>query len=475
MCDASTKGLGGLLEQRHQGEWCPVAYGSRSLNPSEKNYAPIELETLAVVFACKHFHEYVYGRQFIVQSDHQPLKSIFAKSLVKSPPRLQRFLLTLQRYDFKVDYIRGVQNVVCDTFSRAPLKNDKPEIPADEINSQIHLVISSLLISDTKFEEIVGETVTDETLQCLIKQIRDGWPESQRDVDPRMLAYHSYRNELSVVDGMVLKGDRILIPQSMRKNILNILHQGHQGIENVKQRARTSVFWPNIDNQITDIVNRCDLCQEYRNRQAQEPQISHAIPDEPWIKIGTDLFSIGNQTYLIIIDYHSKYFDVYKLPDATARTVIEYTKKSFSKFGIPTEVISDNGPCYNAKKYKRFSKDWDFKHNTSSPSYPKSNGMAERTIQTVKKTIRKCRRKGNDLDLALLVLRTTPRKNQVFSPAEILMNRRLRTNLPSIQTYDYNDAKKPQIKHRDTNIDESGRELKKLRVGDTVRIHDGKG
>ena len=185
-----------------------------------------------------------------------------------------------------------------------------------------------------------------------------------------------------------------------------------------------SVFWPNLNGHINDIVSRCELCQQNRNRQPKEPMISHDIPDEPWTKVASDLFKIGTQDYLCIIDYNSKFFDVYDIPDATGETVVEYTKSSFSRFGTPKEVITDNGPCYDSRVYKHFSKSWDFKHNTSSPLYPESNGMAERTVQTVKKTIRKCKRNGEDVHLALLAIRSTPRKSQLYSPGEILMKRK---------------------------------------------------
>ena len=471
-CDASKQGLGCLLEQKEGKEWHPVAFGSRSLNPAELNYAPIELETLAVVFACKHFHEYLYGRQFIVQSDHQPLKTIFSKSITKSPPRLQRFMLSLQRYDFEVEFIRGAQNVVSDMFSRAPLCNNQTEIPSDEINSQIHLVVSSLPISDTKREEIISETAKDQSLQCLIKQMEKGWPECQKDIDPLIQPYSSFHSEISVNEGIVFKGDRVVIPQSMRPSILKILHQGHQGIENVKIRARSSVFWPHINSQITDMVGRCELCQECRNRHSDEPPINHEVPKEPWVKVGTDLFSISGQNYLLIIDYMSKYFDIYEIPDASAKTVVEYTKMSFSKFGVPKEVISDNGPCYDSILYKKFAKKWDFKHVTSSPTYQKSNGMAERTVQSVKKTIYKCKRSGEDVHLALLILRSTPRKNKFHTLGEILMKRTLRTNLPSMHKPEVESARlrlNPVEPKRSTL-----RYLPELEIGDTVRIYGDK-
>ena len=168
--DASKEGLGALLEQKFDDGWHPIAYGSRSLTKSEVNYAPIELETLAVVFACNRFNVYLYGRRFTVKSDHQPLKSIFSSVLANVPPRLQRFLLSLQKYDFDVEYVKGVENVVADAFSRNPLPNDGTEINEEDLSSYVHLVVSMLPISSEKFEELVEATKEDTALQLLMSQ-----------------------------------------------------------------------------------------------------------------------------------------------------------------------------------------------------------------------------------------------------------------------------------------------------------------
>ena len=467
--DASKEGLGALLEQKFDDGWHPIAYGSRSLTKSEVNYAPIELETLAVVFACKRFNVYLYGRRFTVKSDHQPLKSIFSSVLANVPPRLQRFLLSVQKYDFEVEYVKGVENVVADAFSRNPLPNEGTEISEEELSSYVHLVVSMLPISSEKFEELVEATKEDTVLQLLKSQIKKGWPLRQKEVDSRIAPFFPHKNELTETSGIILRGSRIVVPSIMRSDMVKLLHKGHMGEVNIKRRAKTAVFWPNINSHLTDIVKNCETCQEYRNKQSNEPLLPHDVPEKPWVKEGTDLFALGGKDYLIVVDYTSKYFDVVKLPNATARCVVEYTKEMFSRYGIPKEVVSDNGPCFHSKKYKKFSKDWDFKHTKSSPKYPRSNGMVERTIQTVKKTIRKCRKRGEDVHEAMLVLRTSP-KVDGLSPGERLMQRRLRSTLPMIQ-----EKGEYQPVVTETNHKEGKHKLlPKLSIGDRVRIHEGK-
>ena len=137
-CDASTLGLGTVLEQKSGGEWHPIAYSSRSLTCAEKHYSQLEREMLSIVFSCSKFHQYIYGHEFEVFNDHLPLKSIFRKDLKNTTARLQRFLMRLQKYQFTMDYISGSKLIVADARSRAPLKDNAPEIPQEESDIYIY-------------------------------------------------------------------------------------------------------------------------------------------------------------------------------------------------------------------------------------------------------------------------------------------------------------------------------------------------
>ena len=145
------------------------------------------------------------------------------------------------------------------------------------------------------------------------------------------------------------------------------------------------------------MVANCDVCQKFRNKQSYEPLMKHDIPSEPWNKVAADLFSLGNNNYMILTDYTGKYFEVCEIPDQTSTSVIKCIKRIFSRFGSPKVLISDNGPCFASYEFKHFLNSWDVKHRTSSPLYPRSNGLVERMIQTVKKTIKKCI-EGNEVN-----------------------------------------------------------------------------
>ena len=430
--DASIEGLGAMIEQKFDGQWHPIAYGSRSLGPSERNYAPIERETLSVVFGCTHFHEFLYGHTFVVKNDHQPLKTIFTKSIIECPPRIQRFFMALQKYDFKVEYEPGKYMVVSDALSRASLDEKTPEVSLNDMTHHVHCIMSNLPVSQSRLIQIQRETMKDETLQQVKQCVLNGWP-PKTQVNQQIAPYYKYRDEIVYNHDVLLKGQRIIIPASLREEIKYLIHQGHLGIEACKRRCRQSVFWPFINQEITNMVENCSNCLKYRRKQSKEPFIPHEVPTAPWLKVATDLFTIHNKNYVVVVDYFSKYFEVAALGDpADSVSVINALKRIFSRHGIPKLVYSDNGSQYTAFEFKEFAKKWDFSHITLSPFFPQSNGLVERTIQTVKRTMKKAHESKQDILMALLVLNTTPDKEGI-SHAERLFNRKLRTSLPSGQ------------------------------------------
>lgn len=193
-----------------------------------------------------------------------------------------------------------------------------------------------------------------------------------------------------------------------------------------------------MTSKITDMIANCSICLEHRNKQQKECLIPHEVPDQPWVKAGTDLFNLRNKHYLLVVDYHSKFCEVCLPPDTLSSTIVTHMKSIFARYGIPKVVISNNSPQYSSYHFATFAKKWDFKHIMSSPRYPQSNGMAEQTVQTVKKLIKKALQNGQHLYLALLNFRTSPTVDGCPSPAFRLMQRNPRTLLPSVKPYSLN-------------------------------------
>ncbi|KAK3107010.1 hypothetical protein FSP39_004902 [Pinctada imbricata] len=423
--DASKHGLGAALLQ----EGKPIAYASKSLTPSECDYAQIEKELFAIVFGCKRFHQYIYGRKVTVQSDHKPLVPIFKKPLHAAPPRLQRMLLQLGNYDLDITYVPGTKIPLADTLSRKHLPNTFPKY-SKGMDSHVHSILSHMPISNRKLDEIRTATANDLDLQTLIKVILNGWPSERRSYDPSLIEFWNHRDELTYLDGLVLKGHKILIPRSLRKMMLEHLHIGHAGIERTLRRARTTLFLPGLSNDVCNLVSSCPECLTYKNSNPKEPLTPHSVPDYPWQTVATDLFHWDDKEYLVIVDYYSRYFEVCHLNSTTSKSVIKQMKSVFSRFGIPEKVVSDNGPQYSSSDFTKLSSDYGFMHTTSSPRYPQSNGLAERTVQTIKRIFQKAKDSKSDPYLGLLEYRNTPIDNSGYSPAELLQGRQLRSILP---------------------------------------------
>ena len=289
--------------------------------------------------------------------------------------------------------------------------------------------------------------------------------------------YQPVKDELSVTNGLVLRGNRLVIPKSLQQEMLNKLHAGHQGITKCRQRALQSIWWPAIGKDIEETVNRCMVCCTTRFQHA-EPLLSSEFPDYPWQRLASDLFEWKKSKYLLVIDYYSRYIEIARLSTATSSDVITHMKSIFARHGVPESLTSDNGPQYAADQFKSFAKEYGFTHLTSSPRYPQGNGFAERAVRIVKNLLEK----GDDPYIALMAYRSTPLENG-YSPSELLMGRKLRTTipmiteqlLPSIPSKFLVKGKEVKIRDRQQknfNKYHHASPLKLLKSGDLVYIPD---
>ena len=153
------------------------------------------------------------------------------------------------------------------------------------------------------------------------------------------------------------------------------------------------------------------------------------LPDYPWQKVGSDLFELNGKPYLITVDYFSRYPEVTTLSSTSSLSVITALKSSFARYGIPEIVATDNGPQFSSQEFKLFAREYNFHHQTSSPHFPQSNGQVERGVKTVKKLLKDAK----DPHLSLLAYRSTPLPWCKLSPAELLMGRNIRSNIPQVQ------------------------------------------
>ncbi|KAL5006376.1 hypothetical protein ScPMuIL_015182 [Solemya velum] len=431
--DASSFGLGTvLLQRKHSSEkddWSPVAYASRAMSETEQRYAQVEKEALAVTWACERFAQFLIGKHFQIRTDHRPLVALLgSKPISDLPPRIQRFRMRLMRFEYSIHHVPGKELYTADALSRAPIAgtlNKVEEEFVDAVGMYVDSIVQQIPATGPGLEEIRMNLETDPVCKVITEYCLNGWPGYEKpSITTVTRPYWQIRDELSVCHGLLLRGSRLVIPTIMRAEVLHRIHEGHQGIVKCRERARNSVWWPGISKDIEYLVRNCANCVKHRADKA-EPLISTAFPDYPWQKLGTDLFHWRGATYLLIVDYFSRFIEIEKLKSLSSASVIQCIKPVFGRYGIPEVVVSDNGPQYNSFEFREFSSAYGFRHETSSPHYPQGNGEAERAVQTIKRVLSGAK----DPDRALLAYRATPLKNG-YSPAELLMGRKIRTTLP---------------------------------------------
>ncbi|RYE25774.1 MAG: hypothetical protein EOP45_04445 [Sphingobacteriaceae bacterium] len=350
--DASKFGIGSDILQGNK----PIAFASRSLTDTEVNYAQVEKEMLAVVFACKKFHHYIYGRSITIRSDHKPLVSVMKKDIHKIPnARLQRMRLSLLKYRVNLVYVPGKELYIADLLSRYYNKEDKTH-EIEDLNEFVH----TINITDERKEDFKKALQEDKCLSELKKVLLNGWPTDKKPLNEEVKSYWKHRNDLILDDDLIFLNDRVIVPVRLRANILSQLHASHQGIEKTKKRARSIVYWPGIDGAIEDMIAKCDVCQTSRPKSPKEPMISHTIPDLPFQKIGMDICEIGTKSYLIASDYYSRFLEILPLNNKTAGQCISKLEMFFATHGLPMEIIADNMP-FGSREFAKFCSENDIK------------------------------------------------------------------------------------------------------------------
>lgn len=477
-CDASQAGMGAACLQ----EGRPVAFVSRAMTPTQQNYAQIEKELLAVTLACEKFDDYIYGRTVTVETDHKPLETIFKKSILSAPTRLQKMLMKLQRYNLNVVYKRGAELYIADTLSRAYQPLTEPSLGNDDF--EIMTIHAMEQFTSTAIDKLQQESMTDVTLQKLKSVILSGWPKHIRDTSSSVRPYFTFRDELSIHDDIILKGDKVVVPTSLQANYVEQVHRGHIGYETSLRRAKDILFWPTMSQDIQKYVQSCSICNSCKPHQQKEPLKSHKVPQQPWSIVATDLFEWNKVNYLVTVDSYSGWYEIDALRSTGTNSteVIKRLKCHFARFGIPDQVISDNGPQYSSAEFQSFARQWNFQHITSSPTYPQSNGLAENAVKSAKNLLEKTKRDNTDPYLALLNVRNTPRDNILGSPSQRLLSRRTKTHLPTKEDLSHN-AQHQIIHDRLTQLrnqqkqyyDKTARPLTQLKSGDIVRMQTPSG
>ncbi|XP_022800929.1 uncharacterized protein K02A2.6-like [Stylophora pistillata] len=281
-------------------------------------------------------------------------------------------------------------------------------------------------------QRIKQETAKDPVLASLCNVITSGWPAERKEAPEQLRQYWSFRDEISIYDGVAYRSHQVIVPSTLREEMLQKIHKAHLGADSSIRRARESLFWPGMQAEIKEKCFSCGLCAQYANERPQEPMKSHTIPTRPWPKISANLFQLNGNNNLVMVDHysHCDYIELDSLSgNTTANSVIKAMKREFARHGITDELITDNGPQLESHEYLRFAQEYGFTIVKLSPYYSRVNGKAESAVKISKEILKKSRKE--DPYLALLEYRNTPQQGHNYSPAQRLMSRRLKDVIPT--------------------------------------------
>lgn len=475
LTDASKlNGLGFALIQREKSTTCLgrirlVQCGSCSLSAAQKNYATVELELSAVWFAVQKCAFYLRGMpKFEVITDHRPLLGIFKKPLANfNNTRLQRLRENLDQFSFNVTWSQGKNHLIADALSRFPVFAPDPSLD--------FALCSAIKEIDPAFKIILD--YIDQEYNLLKDCI-----EKNRPLPPSLSPFgeisHEIRLGMDGENGLLLVGDRLIVPRPARRQILELMHMSHSGINKTIELANQLYYWPGMRNEFQLWVRKCATCVTHLPSQSHEPiQSEMDTASFPMEAVSTDLFEISGKTFLIMVDRFSGFPLVALLRSTTTETIWKTLLEWFHMFGFPKKIKSDNGPQFR-QKFGDFCAQHDIIFSTSSPYNPRSNGLAEAAVKSVKNLLKKGGGSDNTtFRAALLEWRSTPRTDG-FSPAVGFFGRNPRTRLPTSRSLgfqlesmtNFTEARK---KATDQRVERAGgQSLPPLAIGQVVHIQN---
>ena len=434
ICDASPYGVGAVLCHTVQGpdgakEERPVRFASRTLSATERRYSQLDKEALAIMFAMKKFSRYLYGRKFLIVTDHKPLIHLFnptAEIPGNLSPRMTRWAITLSSMDYRIQHRPGADIGNADFLSRLPLPSPSQDLYPDPAGI---LLLESKLPDVINAQAIVRATAEDPLLSNILKWTIGGWPSV---IPSEAKVYSNKRASLSVLNECLLFGDRVVIPSALRPDVIQLIHAAHPGIQCSKAIARSIVWWPGLDEDLTKAVRACQPCQLAANLPVKAQFQPWPKATQPWERVHLDYAGpFMGKVFLIAVDAFSKWPVIKVMPDMSSKSLIKALRLMFADFGRPQTIVTDNGTSFVSQETNAFLQKNGIKLLHTPPYHPSSNGLAERMVQTFKRLMKKYSEGDIQVRLprVLWAIRSKPSSVTGRSPAEMFMGRAFNSNL----------------------------------------------
>lgn len=505
--DASGVGLGAVLVQIHGSKKQIIAFAAKSLTEVEQRYPQTQREALAIVWAVEKWYYYLLGGKFTILTDHKALEYIYGGKLRdgnRAQKRQEAWALRLAAYNFKIKYIPGHENIA-DPLSRLRDLKDAPYVD-DDRNQELCSI--QLDLEELCFQErcnvtmsVEGATINavqGETLAITINEIRK---ESEEDEDFKKIAaamgngnwsdvtgsYQAFQHELRWVDSILLRGERFVIPKTLRRKALEIAHLGHPGVVTMKRMLRQRVWWSGLDSDIDQHAKNCLVCARLAQNNRPEPMKMSQMPEKPWDFVAIDFYEAKElkKKVLVLTDYHTNYIQCKQLNATDTERTTEALEEIFKTFGYPARMKADNGPPFQGKDFETWCSKRGIKLVHSTPRRPQENGKVERVMPNITRSLAAALIESKSLKPALIefqhIYNSRPHTTTLESPNDMMFNRSVRCRLPIWSdthfTFDEETRDKNVISKFKTKIygdKERRAEESEIKEGDDVMLRTDK-
>ena len=374
--------------------------------------------------------KFLYGRKFTLLTDHRPLTTILGPKKGIPPiaaARLQRWAVQLAAYSYEIEFKSTNDHCNADALSRLPLKDTGSKCSTTPSEFNVHQIMA-LPVSCTDVERASRQ---DAIISKVLQYTRKGWPNTISDL---LKPFSHRKNELTIEGECLLWGTRVIIPSKLRETVLKELHQGHPRVTRMKVTARSHLWLPGLDKDLEKVAHSCLSCQAVK----QAPALHHSTHGYGLRVSGNEfmwtlLDHFWGKMFFLVIDAHSKWGEVYPMVHTSSSKTIELLRHLFASYGLPKQLVSDNGLQFTSEEFKRFMKGNGIRHIRCAPYHPASNGLAERFVRSFKEAMKAAKHDGlslnHSLENFLFTYRTIPHATTHQSPSSLFLGRNLRSRL----------------------------------------------